>query len=146
MTLPSSGQISLSNIRSELSSSGQITLASASLGYYVTINTASAQYPNNSAPYSMNEWYGYNQNAVALTSFLMSATGDPDEPSACPLTPDTTYYHNGANAYPQVGDYVYTDSAGNTPFNSAGNYYKVADGNVISTDAFGQVQTQAGCR
>lgn len=148
MTLPSSGPISLNDIRNELTSQTNVetALKQASIGTYVAINTNSPSYPNANSPYAMSEWYGYNQNAVALTSFSSSSTGDPDTGVACTFTPDTTRYHNGVNSYPQVGDKVYTNSAGTTPFNSGGDYYKNDDGNAMVTDATGEVTLLAVCR
>jgi hypothetical protein len=148
MTLPSSGPISLNDIRNELTgqTNVQTALKEASIGTYATINTNSPSYPNANSPYAMSEWYGYNQNAVSLTSFSSSSTGDADTGIACTFTPDTTRYHNGISSYPQVGDLVYTNSAGTIPFDSMGNYYKNADGNAMVTDSFGEVTLLAGCR
>ena len=149
MTLPSSGPLSLNDIRNELTSqTGVLTsLKEASIGTYAAINTNSPTYPDGNSPYSISEWYGYNQNASPpLTSFSSSSTGDPDTGVACTFTPDTTRYHNGISSYPQIGDKVYTDSGGTNPFNSNGDYYKNADGNAMVTDTTGEVTLLAGCR
>ena len=149
MTLPSSGPLSLNDIRNELTSqTGVLTsLKEASIGTYATINTNSPTYPDGNSPYSVSEWYGYNQNASPpLTSFNSASTGDPDTGTACTFTPDTTRYHDGAGSYPQVGDKVYTNSSGTNPFNSNGDYYKNDDGNAMVTDVTGEVTLLAACR
>ena len=65
MTLTSSGQISMSQINTELgrSSSSQISLDSAENGSYATINTNSGSYPSSGNPATMSEWYSYNHSA-----------------------------------------------------------------------------------
>ena len=71
MTLTSSGQISMGDIRTELGDSGSISLKEASDGTIATINTnnASADRPDGSAPHAMTEFYSYNHSAVGATSF-----------------------------------------------------------------------------
>jgi len=61
MGLPSSGQISLGDIQTEIGDSGQIKLKTASDGTLATINTANdaANRPDLSAPHSASEWYSY---------------------------------------------------------------------------------------
>ena len=62
MTLTSSGEINMSEIRTELDDSGQITLKEASDGTVATINTlnASSDRQDGSAPHAMSEFYSYN--------------------------------------------------------------------------------------
>jgi hypothetical protein len=146
MTLPSSGQISLNDIRNELTNQTGVTTAlkEASIGTYATINTNSPSYPDGNSPYAMSEWYGYNQNAK--TPFSSSSSGDFDSGVACTFATDTTRYHDGLSSYPQIGDKVYTDSAGTITFNSNGDYYKNGDGNVMVTDGTGEVTSLGGCR
>ena len=54
-----------------------------------------------------------NYGAGSLTSFLGSVwtTGN-----LCGQTMNTTYYHNGSGTNPVVGDIVYTDSGGTSPY------------------------------
>ena len=65
MALPSSGQISMSQINTELgrSSTAQISLDTAENGGYGAINTNSSSRPNASNPAAMSEWYSYNHSA-----------------------------------------------------------------------------------
>jgi hypothetical protein len=66
MTLPISGQISFSNINTELGriSTDQISLVDAETGMYVPINQNSPSRPNGNAPYAISEFYGYNNQAL----------------------------------------------------------------------------------
>jgi hypothetical protein len=67
MSLQSSGQISMGNIRTELGLlTSNFSLNSAELGTYVTINQNSASKPNGSNPNSISEWYGYDHDAGPL--------------------------------------------------------------------------------
>ena len=54
------------------------------------------------------------RNYGGLPSFLGSVTGT----SVCSLTMNITYYHNGSGTNPAVGDTVYTDAGGSTPYGS----------------------------
>jgi hypothetical protein len=82
---------------------------------------------------------------MGLSSFGMSTLGAPDSLSACFLSVDGTYYHNGGSSYPVVSDTVYTDSLGNTPFDTAGQYYLMGNNQVITTNISGVVQTVDPC-
>ena len=60
---------------------------------------------------------------VTLTSFS-SSTGGSDQSSVCQYgSINQTYYHDGSNATPVVGDNVYSDSNGTTGL--ARNHYKI---------------------
>jgi len=65
MALPSSGEITLHGIRTELGGSGEISLIAASTGNVATINTSDnspVNRPNGSAPHEMAEFYSYNHS------------------------------------------------------------------------------------
>tara|TARA_B110000091_G_scaffold36303_2_gene38887 strand:- start:11826 stop:12281 length:456 start_codon:yes stop_codon:yes gene_type:complete len=67
--------------------------------------------------------YKFRNNTVTLTSFSSSA-GSNSQSSVCQYgSINQTYYHDGSNATPVVGDNVYSDSAGTTGL--ARNHYKV---------------------
>ena len=70
MALQSSGQISISDIKTELgtSSSSNLNLKGLETGTFGTINTGSASYPNGSAPYAMSEWYSYDHSASSWSN------------------------------------------------------------------------------
>lgn len=70
MTLPASGQISMSQINVELgrSSTAAISLDTAENGGYATINTNSSSRPNATNPAAMSEWYSYNHSAAPAFS------------------------------------------------------------------------------
>ena len=58
-----------------------------------------------------------NYGAGSLTSFLGSVwtTGN-----LCGQTMNITYYHNGSGTNPVLGDIVYTDSGGTSPYQDDG--------------------------
>lgn len=148
MPTPDSGPISFNDLNAALgkSSSTTISLASASLGYYTSINVNSIDRPDGSAPYSMTEWYGYNENAIATTIFNISSATAIDLNEACALVIDSVLYHNGLNASPDIGDYVFLDSEGESPFNGGQSYYKI-DGNLLlGIDNTGEILAKEGCR
>ena len=70
MSLTSSGQIKLTEIRDELGGSGEVSLTEASDGTIATINTAndSDDRPDGAAPHAMSEFYSYDHD-LASTSF-----------------------------------------------------------------------------
>jgi hypothetical protein len=73
MSLPSSGQITISGIRTELENTGTVNnfrLGNAGSGSneYVPINRNSTNKPNLVSPHAMSEWYGYNHTQNGLCS------------------------------------------------------------------------------
>jgi hypothetical protein len=120
MALPSSGQISLGDIRTELGSILNIfSLQQAEAGIYGAINQNSTNKPNGIAPNAVSEWYGYNHTAssslTAVTLFYATV-----QSFACAGTPNTTYYVD-ASPWTSAG-FIYTDSAGTTP--AANGWYQ----------------------
>ena len=76
MSLTSSGQIKLTEIRDELGGSGEVSLTEASDGTIATINTLnlSANRPDGSAPHAMTEFYSYDHDAA-------TTVGNPSDTS-----------------------------------------------------------------
>ena len=148
MPTPDSGQISFNDLNAALgkSSSTTISLASASLGYYTSINVNSIDRPDGSAPYSMTEWYGYNENAIETTIFNISSTAAIDPSEACALVIDSVLYHNGIYDEPEIGDYVFIDAEGNETFNGAQSYYKINGNLILGIDNNGEILAKEGCR
>lgn len=79
MPVPSSGQLSLGKIRSEIEgneySNGPYTANSTSMkdledGNYNPINTNSPTYPDLTSPHKMSEWYEYNHSATGVQYYL----------------------------------------------------------------------------
>lgn len=82
MALPSSGEIKMSQINTELgrASNAQISLNSAEDGGYAPINNCSIARPNPANSASLSEWYNYNHSASCsgLSSFYIQKTNNPD--------------------------------------------------------------------
>lgn len=63
-----------------------------------------------------------NYDSSSNTAFLGSVTASNN---VCSLTMNITYYYNGSGNNPAIGDTVYTDSGGTTPYqgeNMRGNF------------------------
>ena len=117
-------------------------------GYdFDTTNTDSASYPNDSAPYGMQEFLQYDHDAVALVGFAVYTTSVPKPVFACSQTTSATWYF--PDTTPAVSDQVYTSSDGTSP-PSAGNYgYKqVGTGSTdyrFTVNASGVITAVASC-
>ena len=124
MALPSSGQLSLNDIKTELgAASTNVSLSSMS-------NTAGFSEPD-----AISDFYGYS----ATTSYegTISERSNSDSNEACGgLEVETTVYKNGSSSTPAVGDYIFTNSGLSTnlvPAEGFGVWYKYEDvpgGNV----------------
>lgn len=92
MALPSSGQISMNDIRIELGvpSQSPFSLNTARQGGYVQINPFSPSIPPSSGPVSLASWYNYCQNCGYYTWTLGYDVYTPS--AACSDTTKNTYY------------------------------------------------------
>ena len=130
MAVPSSGELSLQGISKEMlqddynyvngTTNVSLGAMSTSLSPY-SVNSASASKPNGSAPHSMSEFYGYDNDTLSSTAFTGSVKGATG--SVCFFSNNVTYYHDGAGAQPTTGDFVYTDAALTTAL--AGGFYRM---------------------
>tara|TARA_Y100001937_G_scaffold56975_1_gene78230 strand:- start:190 stop:666 length:477 start_codon:yes stop_codon:yes gene_type:complete len=157
MALPSSGQISASQINAEVpgrSSTAEAPLSGTSstpqTGSLVKLYATASPPVNQSAPHAYSEFYG--RSFVTLTAFLSGAgtTGD----ACATLGSSFTYYHDGSGTYPAVGDKVYTNSSGTTPASggSGTNYGAFSSGppgppveSYRITGSTGEVQSVSTC-
>jgi len=98
MGLPTSGPLSLNDIRIELgASSTNVSLGSMSdsVGFV--------------APDKVSDFYGYSSTT---TFYATLGVGKPA--FGCNVTINQTRYHNGSGLLPVVGDTIYTNSTGGT--------------------------------
>jgi len=75
-----------------------------------------------------------NYDSSSNTSFLGSVASSNN---VCVLTMNITYYHNGSGNNPAVGDTVYTDSGGTTPYqgdNMRGNFGSGGSNIILKSD------------
>lgn len=114
MALQSSGQISLSNIATEMG----VSLSNVSLGTQSTtnVNQASTSKPDGSQPHSISEFYGYDHNASSAPELVPFTIYDfsPDPNEACFLPP-LEVFKTGEPEVISNGDFFYEDDAGNSP-------------------------------
>ncbi len=104
MALPTSGELSINDIRLELGASA----TNQSLGAFS--DTAGF-----AAPDAVSDFYGFS----ALTAFYVTNTNSRNATGACNLAGSTVNqlkYHNGSGVVPFPGDIIYNDSAGTTPY------------------------------
>ena len=115
MTLPSTGPLSINDIRVELDASA----TNQSLRAFS--NTAGFTTPD-----AIYEFYGYSN----LKVFSYNAAGNNSRSGSeivCNLEScEDAAYHNGNGDTPVVGDMVYSDSSGTTPL-LATYFYKFVD-------------------
>ena len=132
MTLPSSGQISINDIRVELGASA----TNQSLRAFS--NTAGFTTPD-----AISEFYGYSN----LTSFSYNSEGS-EEGSACSLeSTEDTAYHDGSGTYPVANDRVYSNSTGTTSLSDAN--YKIDNGSLFGANMVvesGEVVSITNCK
>jgi hypothetical protein len=95
MTMPASGQISMSQINTELgrASNAEISLDTAENGGYATINVSSASKPSSANPATMSEWYSYNHNATHTVTVQVQGNNGGSSEAA------EVYYKIGAGAW-----------------------------------------------
>lgn len=139
MTLQTSGPISMNNINVELGRSGTATIGlnQAESGTYGAINTASASRPNGATPNSMNEWYGYNHNAVSVYSISVQEMSSVFD---CCGVPSSTKYSNCSTV--TTGCVMYNTNSTSSPWTNATFF----DGSYIyTTNGSGVVNAQYGC-
>ena len=98
MGLPSSGPLSINDIRVELGASA----TNQSLEAFS--NTAGF-----TAPDAISDFYGFTNLTLFVGSALQSGTKN-----ICTQALNTTYAHNGSSSNPVVNDIIYTNSSGST--------------------------------
>jgi hypothetical protein len=125
MALPDSGPISGSQISAELGT------ASTNISLGGMADSASF-----SAPDAYSDFYGYG----SLTSYVASAF-QLSSKFICTQTQNVTFYHNGSNTWPSIGDTIYTNSGGTT----LGVGYSRVNFGYILTNSSGVMTNQYLC-
>tara|TARA_B110000285_G_scaffold202825_1_gene238431 strand:- start:1348 stop:1794 length:447 start_codon:yes stop_codon:yes gene_type:complete len=147
MALAASGQISISQINTELgrtSTTTNTSLAQCSDGTNGTINTANAtaNRPNTTAPHSMSEFYSYNHLLSSVTLFYTTYN---EEELPCGSELATKYHHDGNNILPIIGDTIFGDENG-TEAGGDGYYLTSTYGGVQVTKGNGIVAATFNCK
>ena len=132
MALPTSGQISLNDIRIELGipSQSPFELKDAIDGVYVSLNTGSTLKPTDAGDYKITNWYGYchtcspipGNNSVLLGNSIHSICDDP---------PVSVWTVDGTLS---LGNIIYTDSTLTTPVTGYIRAYIVSIHTMYSID------------
>lgn len=129
MALPSSGTITMNQIRTELGIPSQTNfrLDTAENGGYVAINQNSTSKPNPSNPAAMSEWYSYNHSAAGCNAPYISGTDRTSTSAILYISHsncnsmEVQYSSNGGQTWTQEGNtgcvttkYVYSLSPSTT--------------------------------
>jgi len=147
MTLPASGQLSMSGINAELgrSSTAEISLDSAENGTYIAINSGCGPTPSSANPASMSEWYSYTQ-CCNMGSYYVdsSGTAGSDCGGGAYSFTATLYSNNCGSATFGSGCKIY--SGGGGACSGTYNTYCFTDfGTYWCTDSSGTVNSTGGC-
>ncbi len=162
MAVPNSGLIKFSGIAAELVNDDYtdadfddlLTLKDMSVGgntngsseNFDSINSNSSSKPDSSAPYKMSEFYSYDHDASSgLTSFASSVAQSKNPCGFSNAGLNSTWYHDGSNAYPVVNDNAYSDDTGDEalmagqykigPFNGTYRRITVNNSGVVTVSA-----------
>ena len=84
-------------------------------------DAVTGDFDSNYGPGDESNLLQFRNYGAGLTLFLGSGTAR----NPCSLTMDIKYYHNGSGTNPAVGNTVYTDDNGSTPYaqdNMRGNF------------------------
>ena len=137
MGLPSSGQISISDIANEFSVSLSNVALNATLGTYASKGSGVTT--------SMSNFYGLSN----LTAFSYNSEGQEGGGAACSLeSVENTAYHNGSGTYPDVDDVVFSDSSGANELASGSYKYNngTSAGGYIDVNEDGEVANLGNCK
>ncbi len=136
MGLPSSGQLSISDIASEFNVSLSNVALNATLGTYASKSSG--------ATTKISDFYGLSN----VTSFDYNSEVESTDEEICSLeSTEDTAYHNGSGTYPDIDDIVYSNSAGTTTLEEG--YYKYNNGTrgkgFMHVNEDGEVDNLANC-
>lgn len=129
MALPSSGIISMNDIRVELGvpSQAPFGLNEARSGTYVTLNTGSPTLPPSTGQVSLSSWYSYSQTGGSPSlNFLVARGTTGPTGTACSRAASSIWF---------ATIYSYTDSSlvnGHIYYNSNGSVYN--GGGLVFSD------------
>lgn len=153
MALQGSGQISLSNIASEMGlTASNLSLGTAST--HSTLNDQSPSKPNESQPHGMAEFYSYDHN---YSSFKPLMGGNVNSSGKwfdfCGDEVRNFYYYDGSKDMAVVGDTLYMSDRGSYyPFGTGLTKISAADAPpeggeyyVATTDTTGKITRLDNC-
>jgi len=137
MGLPSSGQLSISDIATEFNVSLSNVRLNATLGTYASKASG--------ATTAISDFYGLSN----LTAFAYNSEGqEGGAGEACELeATEDTAYHNGSGTYPDVDDVVYSNSSGTTLSAATYKYDNgSSSGGFIDVNEDGEVENLGNCK
>jgi len=137
MGLPSSGQISISDIANEFNVSLSNVALNATLGTYASKSSGVTT--------KISDFYGLSN----LTAFSYNSEGDESPTAACSLESiEDTAYHNGSGTYPDIDDVVYSNSSGTSELAQAVYKYDngTSAGGFLTVAEDGEVSNLGNCR
>lgn len=153
MTLPTTGPLSLSDIRTELSASGistNFSLKNAETGVYGDINNGGS-HPDGNSPYAISEWYNYDNNHYYMW-LQNGGTFSSTSGSACnAFAINGSYYTN--TRYLTGGTRIYEDPALTIPVVGNGTWIALLKNfsgagtpkSAVQIDASGYIGSVVAC-
>lgn len=142
MALPSSGQLSIGDISTELS----MSKSNVSLGYVSDV-------VGFTEPDAISDFYGYSATAGSQSFGIVNDGGYGSATEACEQAAredDTTLYFNigsgSGTSCPSTGNVAFTNSSGTTVFNGGGNWFRSNDCNsAYLIESNGYIEGVSAC-
>lgn len=153
MALQGSGQISLSNIATEMNQIAQ-NISLGGLSTSTSLNDQSPFKPNESQPHGMSEFYSYDHSYSSVKPLMGGNRNDFGKWfDFCGDEVRFFYYHDGSKEMPVVGDRLYTSQFGSyVPFTAQLTKITAADAGpsggtseIATTDSSGKITRLDSC-
>tara|TARA_R110001632_G_C11169789_1_gene399499 strand:+ start:7 stop:330 length:324 start_codon:yes stop_codon:yes gene_type:complete len=101
-------------------------------------------------PYKFSDWYGYDKDCSAQTSFYVTTSTSTSSGNVCGVVTAVNLWHNGSGALPVQGDTIYQNSAGTSTASWLGykGFSPTFNGNALSAgtvNGSGVIQTVTLC-
>ena len=94
---------------------------------FIDSNTAGFSATYEGSKDRLSNFRDYNHAASVATAMFRTTATSNNAAAACGTATATAFWHDGAGAFPLIGDNIYTDASATTLFNGAKKWYAIAD-------------------